>query len=171
MTSKSPYLLISIAILAADQLTKEWVDRSLFIHESRTVIPDFFNLVHTRNTGAVFGVFQDTAWPIIPKLLMLLSMAALGLILLFFYRSSSEEKLNLVGLSMILGGAAGNIIDRIFRASVVDFLEFYIGSFHWPAFNVADSAICTGIFLLLLRALREHNQPTHSHDPAAEHQA
>ena len=164
---KSLYLLISVLVLAVDQLTKELVNRSLYLHETRIIIPNFFNLVHTRNSGAVFGFFQNGSSPLLPRVLTLLSIAALVFIVVYFYRSSLHERMNLVGLSLILGGALGNILDRILRSSVVDFLEFYVGDFHWPAFNVADSAICIGIFLLIVRSMREGREVEPSTDATA----
>lgn len=168
--SKSGYLLVSLAILALDQVTKEIVNRSLYLHETHIVIPNFFNIVHTRNSGAVFGFFQDPTSSVLPRLLMLLSCAALALVALFFHRSDPHERMNLFGLSLILGGAVGNIMDRVLRLSVVDFLEFYVGGFHWPAFNVADSAICVGIFFLVLRALKDPAEaPPSAESAAGEH--
>ncbi len=167
MHKKWIYLFISLATLGLDQITKEMVNQSLFLHESRSIIPGFFNLVHTRNSGAVFGVFQDSTSAMLPKLLLMLSFAALGLVGFYFLKSPLTERLNLMGLSLIMGGAVGNIIDRLARSSVVDFLEFYVGSFHWPAFNVADSAICVGISFLLLRAFRDREDPAEATQSAA----
>jgi signal peptidase II len=165
---KAYYLIVTAIVLALDQFSKELISQSLYLHETRTVIPGFFNLVHTRNSGAVFGFFQNVPSPVLPKILTLLSIAALIFIALFFYRSSIAERMNLLGLSLILGGALGNILDRIFRSSVVDFLEFYVGDFHWPAFNIADSAICVGIFFLILRSLKEGHDPAPATDRTAQ---
>ncbi len=156
---KSCYLIISAIVLILDQLTKEMIDRTLFVYETVPVIPGCFNLVHTRNTGAVFGLFQNASSPLLPWLLTLLSMTALVFITVYFFRLSRDDRMNLLGISMILGGAIGNMYDRIIRHSVVDFLEFYFKNYRWPAFNIADFSICVGIFLLILTSIREERRP------------
>ncbi|MEW6367950.1 MAG: signal peptidase II [Acidobacteriota bacterium] len=150
---KRLYLIVTIIVIALDQLTKAIISNTLYLHETRPVIDNLFNIVHTRNSGAVFGLLQDAPYPLLPAILTLLSLAALMLVAWFFHRCSPLDRMNLFGLSLILGGAVGNIIDRLVRGSVVDFLDFYIGSYRWPAFNVADSCICVGIGLLILRSI------------------
>lgn len=156
---KMPYLIITLLVLGLDQLTKELISRSLYLHETRSVIPGFFNLVYTGNTGAVFGIFQGVGLPYLRWILISLSFAALALVAVFFARVPADDRLNLVGFSLVLGGALGNIVDRIARESVVDFLEFYVRDYRWPAFNVADSAICIGIAILVWRSFRDGRDP------------
>jgi len=156
---KLPYLIITLIVLGLDQFTKELISRSLYLHETRAVIPGFFNLVYTGNTGAVFGIFQGANLPCLRWILITLSFAASLLVAAFFARVPAGDRLNLVGFALVLGGAFGNLVDRIARESVVDFLEFYIRDYRWPAFNVADSAICIGIGILVWRSFRDGSDP------------
>lgn len=150
MTNRGVYLLGSVAIVVVDALTKAWVISRLPIHESIPIIPGLFNLVHVRNTGAAFGLGANSASPLVPMLLTLGAMAVFGLVVVYSLRTPINERLLQTGLHLILGGAVGNLIDRFLYGSVVDFLDFYVKTHHWPAFNVADSAICIGIGLLFL---------------------
>ncbi len=143
--------LISLGVIFFDQLTKLMVLEALTPHLPVVVFPSF-NLFLTFNRGVSFSFLSGnhvwTPW----------ALSALALVIcLFIVRWMRVEKsrLILVGLSLILGGAIGNVIDRVRFGAVVDFLDFYIGSYHWPAFNVADSAICIGVGLILLDYLRK----------------
>lgn len=147
------YSLIPIAVIALDQWTK-WLIRANFrIHwDTKTVIPGFFDIVHVRNTGAAFGIGARSET--VPVLLNVLAVAVFFFVLVLAMKSPTTDRVLQVALHLILGGAVGNLIDRFTLGSVVDFLDVYvtIGGVerHWPAFNVADSAICVGIGLLLL---------------------
>lgn len=144
---------VFLGILIADQLTKYWA--ALFLKEGDIfeVIPRLFNFTLVYNRGAAFGMFSQL--PDLPRRLILgvVSVIALIVVVRFMLHDAKKDGWSLIGLVMILAGAIGNIIDRFRFDSVVDFLDFYIGDYHWPAFNVADSAICIGVFLLLLRML------------------
>lgn len=149
MKQRSIYLVIIAVFLAVDQITKAAIFRSINPYSVQTVIPDFFNLVHVRNKGAIFGFFSNADSAFIFVLLTVFSLAALGLVVYYFIKTPVSEKLMNVSLSFILAGALGNQIDRIMRGYVIDFLDFNFWGWHWPSFNVADSCISTGAVLLI----------------------
>jgi signal peptidase II len=127
------------------------------------VIHGFFNLVHVRNTGGAFGIFGGEKGGLGSLLFVLVSLIAIGSILFLFVRLREDEKRLSFSLSLVLSGAIGNLIDRLRYGEVVDFLDFYVLSYHWPAFNIADSAICLGIGLMALELLiRDHRKITKS---------
>ncbi|MBF0466252.1 MAG: signal peptidase II [Nitrospirae bacterium] len=142
LKEKSPYLLVSLIILLLDQLTKYLITVKLTLYEVVPVV-SFFNIVSARNLGSAFSTFQALGNPIF----ITITLIALVVIVVLLLKSDKEETLS---YSLILGGAAGNLFDRIVRGSVVDFLDCHIGNYHWPAFNVADSALTIGIFLIIL---------------------
>jgi len=148
------YLILSALVVALDAFTKWLVLRNFEIHEAISVIPNFFQLVHVRNTGAAFGIGANAASPIVPLMLNLGAIAVFIVVAVYSFRSAISDRLLQAGLHLILGGAIGNLIDRFRFKSVIDFLDFYVTvggrEHHWPAFNVADSAICIGIGLLFL---------------------
>ncbi len=144
-----PYLSLISTILVLDQVTKVLILKNIPHGTSFTVIPGFFNLTHVRNRGAIFGFMSQSGNPVIYALLTVASLAALGLVAYFFVRVPSQDRLLRTTLALILGGALGNQFDRLFRGYVVDFLEVYVESFHWPSFNVADSCISIGAVLLI----------------------
>ncbi len=145
-------LLISVAaaVVLVDQATKAVVQRSFFLGESVPVIDGFFNLTYVRNPGAAFSFLAsgNPAW-VIPFFVVISLIVGVGIVY-YYRRTDPAQRLHRWGLSLVLGGAAGNLIDRFLYRSVVDFLDFYAGTSHWPAFNVADSAITTGVGLILL---------------------
>ena len=147
------YLVLAGLILLADQLTKWLVVQQLARGEISEIIPGFFRLTHTRNRGAAFGLFSDLDSPWISIFLISFAAAALVFVLTLLWRNHTSH-LAAFGLSLILGGAAGNLIDRLQAGSVVDFLEFHAGRFYWPAFNLADSAIVVGAAALIIQVLR-----------------
>jgi signal peptidase II len=144
---------IPIVVVALDQGTKALVRAGLAVSETLVVVPGFMNLTHVRNTGAAFGMFNAADFPY--KTLMLATIAFAGLVLLGFYAAQlpREQFLARLGLALILGGAAGNLIDRLVEGSVVDFVDVYFGTWHFWAFNVADSAITVGVSVMLLDLL------------------
>jgi signal peptidase II len=144
---------MSLVILAAitvlvDQVTKEIVSHTFSLNESLEVIPGFFALTHIRNTGGAFGLLAGEATGIRTLFFLAASGLALGIILFFYTRLAHGKPWVAGALAMIFGGAFGNLIDRLRFGEVVDFLDFYIGTAHWPAFNVADSAISVGVGIL-----------------------
>ena len=150
ITSFLGLFVVAAAVVVADQLTKAWILDNFVLYESRTIIPGFFNLTSIRNTGAAFGLLagSDGAWR--PWFFGGIAVAALVAISFLFNHYSQKGRIFVYSLACIAGGAVGNLIDRIRFGSVVDFLDFYIGRYHWPAFNVADSAIVVGVGLFLL---------------------
>jgi signal peptidase II len=145
----STAFIISAGVLTLDRVTKHIAVKNLQWGRPVEVIPGFFNLTLVHNTGAAWGMFKDHAlW------LTLLAFAAL--IFLCFARRhfTYVGLLPRIALGLLLGGIAGNLSDRLLYGHVIDFLSFYIGRFQWPAFNVADSAICTGVGLYLLDSLK-----------------
>lgn len=138
----------ALAVLVLDQTTKYLIATRFPLYESKTLISGFLNLVHIRNKGMAFGIMNRPGvdWGFI--LLLGATFGVVILLLVWFYRLKSEERGIAFPLSLILGGAAGNLIDRIRLGEVIDFLDFYIGPYHWPAFNVADSSITVGTLWL-----------------------
>ena len=144
------YLTISLAIIAFDALTKWLVAARIDLHESITVIPNLFEIVHVRNTGAAFGIGANTESHFVPMLLNGGAIVVFVVVVVYALRTAVTDRMLQVALHLILGGAIGNLVDRFRFGYVVDFLDFYVRDHHWPAFNIADSAICIGICLLFL---------------------
>jgi signal peptidase II len=124
------------------------------LHESFAVIEGFFNITYIRNPGAAFGFLADAS-PIFRQVFFLSAAIAVILLILYSIRKSGEKELPLVfSLSLLSAGAAGNLIDRVRFGEVVDFLDIYVGQYHWPAFNIADAAISTGAAIMILIMLK-----------------
>lgn len=144
------YFVIAAVVIIGDQLTKIWIVNNFQLYEVREVVPSFFNLIYVVNTGAAFSAFAnvDSPW----RHYFFVGIACLACVLLTYmtYTVRKEPILFMVSLALIVGGAIGNLIDRLNYGHVVDFLDVYVGSYHWPAFNVADSAICVGAVLYIL---------------------
>ncbi|HWP83550.1 MAG TPA: signal peptidase II [Terriglobia bacterium] len=153
---RSHYIAISLVVLLLDQISKLLVVSRLSEMTAIPVIPGFFRLVRVENRGIAFGMFSDSSSSITGVVLVLLSVAAIGLVAALLWHNPPPAVVAGCGLALILGGAAGNLLDRLARGHVVDFLDFYVGSYHWPAFNVADSAICVGAGALLWDILIAH---------------
>jgi signal peptidase II len=154
------FLAIVTLVVLLDQLTKAWILATLRLHEGFPLIDGFFNIVHVRNPGAAFG-FLASASPAFRYLFFLgVTVAAILLILHYLRQTGINDRSLVFALALILAGAVGNLIDRIRFGEVVDFLDVYIGTYHWPAFNVADSAITTGAILLALLLLRRRGEGT-----------
>jgi signal peptidase II len=148
------HLLIALAVLILDRITKWVIVQTIPLEDVIPVIPGFFRLTHLENTGAAFSLFADSTSPFKTALLVAFSLAALSVVAVLLWRSRNEFNLITLSLSLILGGALGNLWDRLVNGKVTDFLDFYLGIHHWPPFNVADSAIVIGALLLLSRMLR-----------------
>jgi signal peptidase II len=143
------YLIVLLVVIGLDQATKLWVMQTFHLYESLQVIPGFFNLMYARNTGVAFSMFADHAALGHYVLAGVNCLATVGLTIANFRMEKGRSRYALP-LALIAGGAAGNVIDRLRFGWVVDFLDVYVGSYHWPTFNVADSAICVGVGLLLV---------------------
>ena len=143
----------ALAVVVLDQITKHLVASRFQIHESQILFSGFFNLVHVRNRGMAFGIMNRPGADWGFMLLLAATLGAVALLLFWFYRLKPRDRGMALPLCLILGGASGNLVDRIRMGEVIDFLDFHIGSYHWPAFNVADSAITVGTFWLALAIL------------------
>jgi signal peptidase II len=158
------FLLLSLAVLILDHGTKWFVQTRMGLHDSIEIIPDYLRISYVQNTGVAFGLLADVQSPWKPYLLGAMAIAAAIIILMYSARIPSNRVLLQTALAVTLGGILGNFLDRIVHGFVVDFIEFHIQDmFHWPTFNVADSAISTGIALLLIDTVlnpdAEENQP------------
>jgi signal peptidase II len=150
--------LVAGAVFALDRATKLLIERTVSLYETLPVIPGLFQIVHTRNKGIAFGIFNDGSGESTSVILILFSLVILGFIASLLWQSAGsvdkEHWSMRLALALILAGALGNVYDRIMRGSVTDFLDFYWRGTHFPAFNVADSAITVGAGLLLLNLWR-----------------
>jgi signal peptidase II len=153
------FFLIAVSVILLDRLTKWAVARYIPLHQSLTVIPGLFHLTHVENRGAAFGLFADSSFPWKLAALVGFSLIALIIVSVLLWKNSHTINTTTIGLSLILGGAAGNLWDRVMDGRVVDFLHFYLGSYSWPDFNVADSAIVIGALLLVSEILFAKSQP------------
>ncbi|MGH9318867.1 MAG: signal peptidase II [Vicinamibacteria bacterium] len=142
------------ALLAFDQMTKLWVSSRMELGESIPIVPGFIHFTLVHNTGMAFGMLSGSDIPFKSFLVTVLSLVALSAVIYYALRSQHGEAATRFGLTFILGGALGNIVDRARLGYVVDFVDVFVRGAHWPAFNVADSAICVGVGLLLLDSLR-----------------
>ncbi len=145
---KIDYLLISLAVLLLDQWSKWLVEAHLPQGATIPILKSCLNFIHVKNTGIAFSLFATHGNLLGSLALSAMGLGALVIIGLYFWRTQEEAKLLLSSLCLILGGAVGNLVDRFFRGEVTDFIDFYIGSYHWYTFNVADSAITVGIVLM-----------------------
>ena len=150
-----PYLVLLGAVVVLDQASKAVVVRALELHSYVPVVDGLLSISHVRNRGAAFGILSDASLPYQPLLLAGLSLAALVAIALYFLRLPADARLPRVALALVLGGAVGNLIDRVRLGYVVDFVHVFWRDHTWPDFNVADSAISVGVALLVLDILRE----------------
>jgi signal peptidase II len=148
------HLLIAIAVVVLDRLTKWAIVKTIVLEDAVSIIPGFFRLTHLENTGAAFSLFADSTSPFKTALLVTFSLAALAVVAFLLWRSRNVFNITTLSLSLVLGGAVGNLWDRLADGMVTDFLDFYLGIHHWPPFNIADSAIVVGALLLLTRMMR-----------------
>jgi len=152
------HLLIAIAVVVLDRATKWAIVQTITLDDAINIIPGLFRLTHLENTGAAFSLFADSTSPFRTMLLIAFSLGALAVVSFLLWKERTIFNAGTLALSLILGGAVGNLWDRLTDGKVTDFLDFYIGIHHWPPFNIADSAIVVGALLLLMRMLRT-NQP------------
>lgn len=149
-----PLLFFSGALVLLDQATKYLLARSLPLGTGKVVIPGFFNLVHVHNTGGAFSIFaaSGSAWR--QRVFIALTVIVIAVIVYAFGRVQKSDRWIRASYMLIVGGAVGNLIDRVRLGEVIDFLDFYYRSWHWPAFNVADAALSTGAVMLLVSLFR-----------------
>ena len=160
LKDKKLYLLVIAFIIAADQASKWLLVRSVPLEGTREVVRGFLRLWHVRNSGAVWGFFSGHDGGVIPKVITGLAVAALLIVAWFFLSADRRQRLELAAYAFILGGALGNIVDRLRLGYVVDFLDAYVKTWHWPTFNVADSCITIGVLLLALSLWRVKCTPS-----------
>ena len=168
MGAKLPIFSAIVAVsLVLDQVTKLYIDRSMHLYQSIPVIDGLFSITYVRNKGAAFSFLASSPWRL--PFFICITIVALVAILISLRKLRADQRLALVSLSLIFSGAAGNLIDRVRLGEVIDFLDVYWQSppwqnypWHWPAFNVADSAICVGVALLALDMLREERRAKRS---------
>src|SRR5689334_6186707 len=158
----STLALLSLVVLVADQASKFAIDRFTLPGSLHVVIPGLLNIVHSTNTGVAFGLLADSPNPVKGPLLIAFAVAVIGLLFWLLVTGRAGGWLGEWGLALILGGAAGNVLDRAVHHSVIDFIDFYIGAYHWYTFNLADSAILIGAGLVVIELLRDWR-------PSSEH--
>jgi signal peptidase II len=154
---KTKYIIFFVtlaAVVLLDQFLKAYIGATMHLHESIPIIEGYFNITYVKNPGAAFGFLANSAPEFRSFFLISVTLIAIVLILYFISKSTAKEVFLTFSLSLILGGAVGNLIDRIRFGEVTDFLDFYISSYHWPAFNVADSAISLGALVLIVEIFR-----------------
>jgi signal peptidase II len=154
------FSLISVAGLLLDQLTKLYIDASMRLYQSIPILDNFFAITYVRNKGAAFSFLSRASWRL--PFFISISLVASIVILIAFRRLRDDQRLAQVSLAMIFSGAVGNLIDRVRLGEVIDFLDAHWYQHHWPAFNVADSMICVGVFLLALDMLVEEKRQKRS---------
>ncbi len=150
LSSRRLEVIVAVTVVILDQITKALVRPALALHESREVIPGFLDLTRVHNTGAAFGMLNGVDLPFKTVILSVVALIALAGVAWYAATVPIGDRLARIGIAGVLGGAIGNLIDRARFGAVVDFLDFYWRAYHWPAFNVADSAITIGVALLIL---------------------
>jgi signal peptidase II len=147
--SDSRWVAFIVLFAAVDQLSKFWVIAAFELYETHPIVPGFFNLVYVQNRGAAFGIFSTLTSPLRETVLLSATVLALSVVFAFLGSTIGESRLGKFALALVCGGALGNLIDRSRLGYVIDFLDFHIGQYHWPAFNLADSYICIGVGILV----------------------
>jgi len=155
MSAKAKLTLTWIAVIVvADQITKFIIDRTMPLHHSIPVIDGLFSLTYIRNTGAAFGIFAGSAAAFRLPFLIIFSLVAIGFVVTMLRRLPDNQTGLITALAFIIGGAVGNLIDRIVYGEVIDFLDFYWKGYHWPAFNLADSFITVGVLITVFYLIK-----------------
>lgn len=152
-SARTLHLFIALAVVLLDRWSKRFVARRLALYAHIQIIPGFFRITHTENTGAAFSLFADSPSPWKTVLLIGFSVIALLVVSVLLWKDDHAHAATGIGLSLIMGGALGNLWDRVISGRVVDFLLFYVKRYQWPVFNLADSAIVVGAGLLVLEIL------------------
>jgi signal peptidase II len=150
---------LALGVLALDQASKYAVEKYTPTGSLSVLVPGILNLVHANNPGVAFGLLADSPTPWLSSVLILFSMGVIALLFWLLATGRAGGWLGQSGLALILGGAAGNVFDRLLRHSVTDFIDFHLGSHHWYTFNLADSAIVVGASLVVLELLRDWQHP------------
>jgi len=153
----SPLIITLFVIVIIDQITKFYIAGNFELHQSVEIIRGFFNITYIRNAGVAFGMFSNLKGSFIPIIFIAIYIVAIISIVILYRETHGYSH---IALSLIFSGAIGNLIDRIFRGEVVDFLDFHWQNHHWPAFNVADSCITVGVGLLMITMIKNRGQRT-----------
>lgn len=149
---------IALGVFALDRWSKWLVEKSLDFESVNVVIPGFFNIVRAGNTGVAFSMFAEGSGKWHTPALITLSLGAIAVLAMMLWKIHRMDRISAIALSLVFGGAIGNVYDRVAAGAVTDFLDFYVGTYHWYTFNVADVAICTGAGLLLLSMFLSRGQ-------------
>ena len=150
------FIFSAIIVTIIDQITKVWITAEFILYEVKTIIPGFFNIIHIRNKGMAFGIFSKSE-NIIPFYIITgISIILIIVLTYWFISENPDSSVMKIGGGFILGGATGNLIDRIRLGEVIDFLDFYMKTWHWPAFNVADAAINIGVSIIIISVYKEN---------------
>ena len=155
---RSAYLWIAGMVVALDQVSKALVDDFMTLHESRTIVEGLVRLTYVQNRGAAFGILSEAGLPYQSLMFSVVSLLALLAIALYAWRMPVQSRVPQTALALVMGGAVGNLLDRARLGYVIDYVDVYWGPHHWPAFNVADSAICIGVGLLFLDMLQKEEE-------------
>jgi signal peptidase II len=161
MSKNARYLILAfltVSTVVLDQISKVQIMQNMRLHESIPVIQEFFSLTYIRNPGAAFGLLASSGQTFRLVFFGLTSVFALGLLGMIFFRLRQDDWVGQLSIAGILGGAIGNLLDRVRFGEVIDFLDFYVNGYHWPAFNVADAAISVGVFFLILHFALEKKE-------------
>jgi len=169
VTSHARWLGLSLAVVVADRASKFVVENYTGEDFRQAVVPGVINIVHSRNPGIAFGLFADAQSPWLTPMLVFGSVVVIGLLVWYLTAGHAAGARSCAGLALILGGAAGNLIDRLLYGGVTDFFEVHWRSFHWPAFNLADSAITIGALLVMIELL--FGRHPHASEHASEKKA
>ncbi len=156
------FIAIVLPLYILDQITKWLVVWNVDLHTSQPVIPGFLNLVHVTNTGVAFGMFQNNNW-----FFVILSSAVLVGIGIMALKGLLNDHFMQIGMALLVSGILGNLTDRLVHGHVIDFVDVYVGSYHWPSFNVADSAICIAAGLFIWSSFREMKEESAKKKSAA----
>ncbi len=152
------FYAVALTVILLDQISKLLIQATMPLGHSIPLIPDFFAIVHIMNPGAAFGLLADQAAWVRNPFFIGISLLAIGFILYYRHHRVDDHPLALLGLSLILGGAVGNLVDRLRIGMVIDFIDVHYYQYHWPAFNVADSAITIGVSLMMLTLILEERR-------------
>jgi signal peptidase II len=156
-SGRFPYILLVLFVLLLDRWTKWLIDTRLLLNQTIVVIDGFFNITYVRNTGVAFGILDSVQSSMKSTMLAILTVGAVIGVIVYSWRTPLSQKLLQAALSLILAGALGNLYDRIRYGYVIDFIEVYFRDYRWPSFNVADSAITTGVALLAIEMFRKES--------------
>ncbi len=150
-----PYLSLSAGVVIVDRLTKFLIEQRFGLGEGLMLVPGFFDLTYVQNTGVAFGMFASSSSPFRVVLLSGFAVAAAVIVVIYSVQSPVSQRLLQTALALILGGALGNLYDRLLYGYVVDFLDFYLWAYSWPTFNIADTAISVGVGILAMEVIRD----------------